>query len=782
MTGTTPPPAIPPANVVPTGYIDIATAQKIEGWALDPDSKAQPVLVSLYVGAMKDAGGVKLGEIVTAKNRPDVNMVMAATGLHGFEIPVAANADLGGKTVFLYAKDIQTGVESYIGTKIATAAPADPVVPFTCAANQQPSISGMNSTQGDGNIRFNLAMPACNQPSKGTYELSIDNGTWMSSGAITAGLLPQSLTINKAVCNKASCQVKVRMVHINPSTGVEVLQIELPGTYTVTRTSPPPAVPFACAANQQPDAIFENPTAGDGSLRFLLVMKACNQPSKGTFELRADGGAWIPGNATSADVLPASTSMTVNQIICNKASCTVDVRMVHVHPTNASRLLAIPMKTYTVTKTGTPPPPTPVTCRTDNLTSSYVAQTDGRASLFITASQCSSPAELEVEVRMGTGAWVKAGTFTLPTSNQIVPLEQYCALATCSATARVNFKALGAATIYQTFAIPGSVTITKPPAAVTCPTASVAATYANLLDGRGNLFLSANNCSVPAELEVEVQLGTGTWTKAGTFPLPIMNKQIPMGVTCTKASCPVVSRVKFKALGSSTIYQTFDIPLAMNLTTAQCTYSVTGGPVVQPGASVYENIVCGQLPAGGVARIVGTHKAPGSNNFVPQIDAALALVDGKFTSKTDNIDYKIAGIYSRHIEVRAADGLLVSRFPVAGELTVEVKSALQCPLSIEGGNPLASGSTLTIRLAECSYPPSGAKVYIMVNKNGAKLDLFPDPIVQYELGFFEKSYLNTNPDLQGDYEFWVEVRDQSGAVILSTPKILRKVLPGFDLP
>jgi hypothetical protein len=666
MNGVAPP---PPAtvNTAPTGYIDVATAQMIAGWALDPDSKAQSVTVSLYVGGMKDAGGSKLGEFVTNKARPDVNAALAATGSHGFEYPLAANADVAGKTIFLYAKDLQTGLESYIGNKVTTAAPVDPIPQFTCAANQQPSITGMNSTTGDGTIRFNLVMPACSLPSKGTYELSVDGGVWMAGTATSPSILPQTLAVNQSVCSKASCQVRVRMVHINPTTGVELLRTQLAGTYTVTKT--------------------------------------------------------------------------------------------------------------------TTTPPVAVTCLIGNVSHAFAAMADGRANLFVSAGNCSAPAELEVEVRMGAGAWVKAGTFTLPVTNQIVPIDQYCSQATCSATARVNFKAIGSTTIYNTVALPGTMTITKPaapPAAVTCPTSSVSTSFVNLLDGRGNLFVSASNCSTPAALEVEVQLGSGAWQKAGTYVLPITNQLVPMGVTCTNASCLASARVNFKAIGSATVYQTFAIPGTMSLTTAQCTYAVGGGPVVQPGGRVTETVVCGALPVGAVVQLIGTHKAPGSSAFAPQIDTPLAIAGGRFSSVTDNIDYKLAGTYRRHLEVRRADGSMISRFPASGEVSAELVSALQCPFTVGGGNPLPDRGTLTLRLGECSYPPSGAKVYIMVNKNGAKLDLFPDPITQYELGFFEKAYLNNDPTLQGDYEFWIEVKDQSGTVILMTPKILRKVLPGSD--
>ena len=84
-TGGTPVIDTPIYNGSPVGHFDTANCSVIEGWAYDPDTSSEQILVHLYANAPSgDDNSVFLGETLADKVRQDVNDQFDITGNHGW--------------------------------------------------------------------------------------------------------------------------------------------------------------------------------------------------------------------------------------------------------------------------------------------------------------------------------------------------------------------------------------------------------------------------------------------------------------------------------------------------------------------------------------------------------------------------------------------------------------------------------------------------------------------------------------------------------------------------
>ena len=92
-------PAPPPVvNKPPIGSFDLASCDRLAGWAFDPDTPSQSINIHMYVGS--DFWGV----IPTNQLRSDVNAYYSIAGNHGFDIPLpAALKDGNTHSITLYA-------------------------------------------------------------------------------------------------------------------------------------------------------------------------------------------------------------------------------------------------------------------------------------------------------------------------------------------------------------------------------------------------------------------------------------------------------------------------------------------------------------------------------------------------------------------------------------------------------------------------------------------------------------------------------------------------------
>lgn len=121
--GSNPPPDDPPSppevlDRPPTGNFELASCDSFSGWAFDPDTPSQSIVVHVYKDAPAGAGGVFVGAFTTAVFRPDVNTTFDVTNNHGFVISPIPDQFKDGvpHTVYMYAINSDpTGQNALIG-------------------------------------------------------------------------------------------------------------------------------------------------------------------------------------------------------------------------------------------------------------------------------------------------------------------------------------------------------------------------------------------------------------------------------------------------------------------------------------------------------------------------------------------------------------------------------------------------------------------------------------------------------------------------------------------
>lgn len=97
-------------NQKPLGWLDsISKDGYISGWALDPDHLDLSISVHVYFDQPAGSGAGAMGT-TTNLQREDVNLIMSATGTHGFQIAIPDNLRDGkSHTAYVYAIDVDDG-------------------------------------------------------------------------------------------------------------------------------------------------------------------------------------------------------------------------------------------------------------------------------------------------------------------------------------------------------------------------------------------------------------------------------------------------------------------------------------------------------------------------------------------------------------------------------------------------------------------------------------------------------------------------------------------------
>ena len=102
-----------PTNSDPIGVLDSITASNhtitIRGWAFDPDTPSQSIVIHVYIGRTPSADNLVPDAQFTANtSRPDVNNAYGISGNHGFSLTIPTLLS-GSQTVHLYAINTSSG-------------------------------------------------------------------------------------------------------------------------------------------------------------------------------------------------------------------------------------------------------------------------------------------------------------------------------------------------------------------------------------------------------------------------------------------------------------------------------------------------------------------------------------------------------------------------------------------------------------------------------------------------------------------------------------------------
>ena len=103
-------PALPPTPEAhdPEGYFDAANCDVIGGWAYDPDTSDEPIIVEIYANGPKGVGTLLFSGPTTGL-REDVNAALNITGNHGFTITTPESLKDGADhVIWVYAEDSTT--------------------------------------------------------------------------------------------------------------------------------------------------------------------------------------------------------------------------------------------------------------------------------------------------------------------------------------------------------------------------------------------------------------------------------------------------------------------------------------------------------------------------------------------------------------------------------------------------------------------------------------------------------------------------------------------------
>ncbi len=163
----------------PTGTVDIPpAADRIYGWAYDPDRPDASLAIHVYYGGPAGSG---TGKIYTADfARPDVNAAFKINGNHGFNVPFDDAFRTGSPVgIWVYAIDANGNPNVLIGTRTYTVSPpqvAGGKVGILYQIAQ--SFAWRNNTFGDANFRTMQDVLQDPNLSVGDLYPPVGTGTW----------------------------------------------------------------------------------------------------------------------------------------------------------------------------------------------------------------------------------------------------------------------------------------------------------------------------------------------------------------------------------------------------------------------------------------------------------------------------------------------------------------------------------------------------------------------------------------------------------------------------
>lgn len=188
-----------------------------------------------------------------------------------------------------------------------------------------------------------------------------------------------------------------------------------------------------------------------------------------------------------------------------------------------------------------------------------------------------------------------------------------------------------------------------------------------------------------------------------------------------------------------------------------CTYEYVGPSPLGVGETGKEIIVCENLAAGAIVKIIGTKDGN------PQPERTATLVNGRYENTVTNNVGGLGGNYSWHVEVFSQNGQwLLSTTSVS--LTIIEATMAACTYTVVGTNPLPLNETV-VETVTCTDVPSDAIVKIVGTKDGA---LQIDAQVTLVNGQFQSSTVNSG-GLTGVYVRHVEVISSGGVTLVKTP-------------
>ena len=233
-----------------------------------------------------------------------------------------------------------------------------------------------------------------------------------------------------------------------------------------------------------------------------------------------------------------------------------------------------------------------------------------------------------------------------------------------------------------------------------------------------------------------------------------------------------VRRVEIISSSGQNLFTSANITQTLQQAVVQsptCFYQITGNNPLPVGQTVSETIGCSNLPAGAVVKIIGT------KDGAPQINTALVLTGGQFSSNTVNDgSLAMAGTYLRRVEIISSTG--VNLYTTQNISFTVLAAPPSCTYSVTGPNPLGLYQTITENIT-CRNIPTGG----VVNLIGTK-DFVPqiDTVIVLTNGQFTANFTNNGIlGTAGVYERRVELRSSAGSLLHTTPSLSVTVL-GID--
>jgi cell wall-associated NlpC family hydrolase len=133
----------------------------LEGWAVDPDAKSEPVSIDAYVGGYSFSSGAERHSLgPAAGERPDVAAAdPEAGGFHGIDATFHTDK-VGKQLVCLYATNIGEGSDSYLGCDFVSVGDPNPVGAILLASSPSPGLIRIAGAASDPEASSPLAIAA----------------------------------------------------------------------------------------------------------------------------------------------------------------------------------------------------------------------------------------------------------------------------------------------------------------------------------------------------------------------------------------------------------------------------------------------------------------------------------------------------------------------------------------------------------------------------------------------------------------------------------------------